>query len=290
MACLDSKLLKNSNQFVTSPVLDSHMVLDTHDAGLSRDLLVDGIREPDSASVIKGLIRPGQTVIDVGANIGYYALLESRLVGENGRVIAIEPVRDNTRLLEKSIALNGYRNIRVLDMAVGDRIGTAKMQVGRQRNLSRVVTGANSSIETTGEIVVIMYSLDDLKIYPDVIRMDVEGYEYEIIKGMKGILASGKPLTLCIELHPSIMGVEKTAELLRTLKEAGMEVSAAVIDAPIRGAVRHKLLGRLAWFSLSRAMGYYGNRGLIDLTIDDMLSNPKYLSGEYPVAQVFFSR
>ena len=105
-----SRLLAPSpNGYVEKEINGSRMYLDPTDKGLSIDLLVDGIREPYITEVTKRELKQGQTVVDIGANIGYYALLEARQVGPTGRVYAIEPVPENFATLNKNVRLNQYR-------------------------------------------------------------------------------------------------------------------------------------------------------------------------------------
>lgn len=118
------KRKSKNNRFIFKEVNESHMLLDTNDHGISSELIFKGIREPLSTEFFKGEIKEGDICIDIGANIGYYALLESRLVGKNGKVYAIEPVPKNTNLLKRNIEINNYSNIEVFQIAIGDKNGS----------------------------------------------------------------------------------------------------------------------------------------------------------------------
>jgi FkbM family methyltransferase len=128
----------------------------------------------------------------VGANIGYYALMAARRVGPRGRVYAVEPVPHNMELLEASINLNGYTNIETFRLAMGQSDSTAKMYLSDHPNWSSFYPPR----KITGVIDIPIMSVDSflkVKRSPDLIRMDVEGYEYEILLGMTGLLKSARP-------------------------------------------------------------------------------------------------
>ena len=86
--------------------------------------------EPAKHALIRRHLRPGMTFIDVGANKGDFTLLAARLAGNSGRVIWIEPEPENHSMLQRSIALNNYANIRVMQVALSDGDGTANLQIG----------------------------------------------------------------------------------------------------------------------------------------------------------------
>src|SRR5467141_1075991 len=106
------------------------------DRGISRELSVYGTHEPRSTQLLKQFLKPGMTVVDIGGNLGYYALLEAQMVGNSGCVIAIEPVAANFAQLSKNVAANGYRNTILHNVAIGASNGIAAMHVGNKSNFS----------------------------------------------------------------------------------------------------------------------------------------------------------
>ena len=220
--------LKAKNGYLVKMVQGSKMKLDLNDKGISKDLAVDGIREPESTNAIKNFIKEGDVVVDIGANLGYYALLESRIVGSKGIVYAIEPSPSNVDGLNENIKLNGYTNIECFTIGIGDKKEIAKMFISPHSNLNSLVIQKNKKI--IGNIYIQITTLDDFlkgKKQPDFVRMDVEGYEYNIIKGMDGLLNSKKPLKIFMELHPHIMEKDKTTFVLKSLMESGFEIKKA---------------------------------------------------------------
>ncbi len=169
-------------EFVIRDINGSKMYLDILGEGLPRDLIIDGVRELQVTECVKKEIKEGEVIVDIGANIGYYALLESRLVGEKGVVYAIEPAPGNFVLLEKNIKLNNYSNIKAFQLAIGNRIGTAPMYISEQCNLNTMINIVGKTVKGIEEVAIT--TLDEFlknKPYPGMVRMDVEGYECEII-------------------------------------------------------------------------------------------------------------
>ena len=97
---------------------------DAADAAVTPGLRSGG-SEPHLTKVFERYCRPGMTVVDVGANLGYYSLLASRLVGDSGRVVALEPNSENCRLLLSSLRLNGSTNVELLPVAADVASGWA---------------------------------------------------------------------------------------------------------------------------------------------------------------------
>ena len=189
------------------------MYLLKDDPGLSRVLAKKGIWEKATTEMVKNTIKPGMTVIDIGANLGYYALLESKLVGPRGKVYAIEPVEQNYETLLKNIELNKAHNIMPFKLAIGSANVAREMLLSCNSNHGTFMDASLFSGFYTERMEKIgrdkaqmeMLTLDRFielqgieKV--DYIRMDVEGYEVEIAKGMTETLERFSPQVL-MELH-----------------------------------------------------------------------------------------
>ena len=176
------------------------MLLGLNDKGIHKDLYLNGIREPKATRYLQTILRPDWTVVDIGANIGYYALQEARVVRN---VIAIEPTPESHRTLVVNIGLNEYMNIETWQMAIGDYNGRAGFEISRACNWNSVspasVRGASLH---GGDMQVQIIRLDELLNgrWVNYVRMDVEGYELHVLKGMERILRDKKP-GLFIEVH-----------------------------------------------------------------------------------------
>jgi FkbM family methyltransferase len=207
------------------------------DHGISRELSVYQTHEPLATQLVKQLLKPGMNVVDIGGNLGYYALLEAQMVGDAGRVIAIEPVAANFAQLSKNVEANGYRNILLHNVAIGASNGTAPMYLSKKSNWHSL----HPVPWKTREITVRVSTLDALLaqhklLSVDLIRMDLEGYEIEVIQGMAETLKDYSP-RLLVELHPHVVGARAIVGYLRQLKALGYDLDWVLDnerDRPIR--------------------------------------------------------
>jgi len=230
--------LTRSQGLCERSVQGSRMRLPIDDPGISRDLIIRGMRERYETKMIREVLRPGMTVVDIGANIGYYALLEARSVTESGQVYAIEPEPRNVELLKDNVSLNGYRHVHVDQAAVGDETGFAQLYRSTHRNLHnllRPLKGDHSVVDVR------ICRLDDLLAERGVdlrsvnlIRMDIEGYEAKALAGMAKTLELATELTLFIEFHPLYIAKLPGCSLEKTmgmLEESGFQMEYATATA-----------------------------------------------------------
>jgi len=227
------------------------------DSGISHDLYFHGTREQASISYLlnNNIIKPGDIALDIGGNIGYYVLLESKLVGETGKVYALEPVKDSCDQLRKNIELNNRTNIETYNIAASDVNGTSNIHISCYRNWSSLVNTIPTRFSHTEKITTVTMDnfLND-KPTPNFIRMDVEGYEYAIVRGLKQTLLSQKRGAMLLEIHPNIMSKDQTIELFSLLEETGY-TKVTVLHEPYRGWLNKKREIRpvIAW--LTRLIG-----------------------------------
>ena len=141
--------------------------------------------------VIERVVMPGNVVFDVGANVGYYTLLASLLVGRAGKVFAFEPVRKNLAYLERHLRINGVSNVTVIDKAVSDRDGYVSFVDGPSASMGhfaetggyQVPTVAIDSLVERGELPL-----------PDFMKIDVEGAELLVLRGAKRTIEQARPV------------------------------------------------------------------------------------------------
>jgi FkbM family methyltransferase len=194
------------------------------DNGVSREIAVHRVHEPLATRLLLETLKPGMNVVDIGSNIGYYALLEARLVGPCGRVVAIEPMRENARQLGRNIRANGYTNIVIHELGIADRNGIAEMNVSEKSNWHTLgavpwpTTQRQVRVSTLDDLVQRL-SLKRL----DLIRMDLEGYEITVIKGMQWTFRKYGPRML-VEIHPHIVGAQSILTYLHSLERLGFGV------------------------------------------------------------------
>jgi len=152
--------------------------------------------EKEVESVLLDQVIPGQTVYDVGANIGWFSLLAARKVGPSGRVVAFEPSIANASFATKNAVSNGFDDLLVVPAAVSDEDGWATFSNE---------TSLKGKLSASGGVRVPVLSLDHWIAQtgerpPQVVKIDVEGAEGSALRGMRETLREHRP-TLIIELH-----------------------------------------------------------------------------------------
>jgi len=175
----------------------SKIFLSTDDLGFACHLMLDGYWEIWLTQFFARVIKPGMTVIDVGANFGYYTVLFGDAVGATGRVVAIEPVPSTAAVLRKTIDLNGLTyTTRLVIAAAGDR-DDAEVHIvvppGEPKNAAVVAAPCEGSIVAPSVTIDrLTRDLDRL----DMVKIDAEGAEVTILAGMKETIARFKPRIL----------------------------------------------------------------------------------------------
>jgi FkbM family methyltransferase len=163
--------------------------------------------EPHVTRALRDTLGRGATFIDVGANIGYFALLAAKIVGPSGRVLAFEPNPANCELLRRSIATNEFGNVTLHQQAVAESRQTLHFATAGIDSNGRVVNPAEAAAEVVALPTVEAVALDEAladRARIDVIKLDVEGAEARAWRGMQTILARHKP-TLLFEFSPVLL-------------------------------------------------------------------------------------
>lgn len=175
------------------------MYVDSQDVGLSSHLMIDGYWEMWVTETMARLIKPGMVVADIGANLGYFTLMMGDLVGPAGWVHAFEPNPPIVERLRHSVSINeGYQRTTVHQVALADHDGEAHMFVptSEPKNASLV-----THPDPACTIPVPVRRLDSLEGMDrlDFIKIDVEGAEEALWRGMDRLLGSDRPLTILLE-------------------------------------------------------------------------------------------
>ena len=216
-----------------------------NDPGISLELTRFGIHEPVTTQIVQEKIKKGMVCLDCGGNIGYYATLESNLVGKEGRVIAIEPSPVNFQYLQKNLELQGQENYEVYNLACGKEDDEITFVIHKISNMCRVAHENEQESEDKKLVKIPMRKLDtflsDKKIDRlDLLRMDIEGSELKLFQGALETLRKFKPM-IQMELHPGHLGPENTKKVLELLSNEGYEFSTFMIgylDTPLVGTKR----------------------------------------------------
>jgi FkbM family methyltransferase len=156
-----------------------------------------GTAEPHLQRAIKKYVEGGDTVYDIGANMGYVSLTLAKRVGAKGRVIAFEPVPSNISLLRTNIENNKLTNVRVMEVAASDRCGTAVIRMTKNLSTASLIWHRNDPSAT--EVVIRTVAIDELVkagvfSEPRFVKIDVEGAESQVLEGMRHTLAASRPV------------------------------------------------------------------------------------------------
>lgn len=195
---------------------------------VSRTLYLFDDFEADVTGLITDLLKPGQVMLDVGANFGYFSLLAARKVGPTGRVYSFEPDPRNIARFAANIERNHFSNITLVPKAVFNQPGTIQLNMAsdQEDNLG------SSSIIDAGKgrtvIDVETLTLDDFlpaQNIPQVhlLKMDIEGAELGALQGAKASLQSGRIQQLLLEFHQFILGPEKLRQTLEEIISYGYQ-------------------------------------------------------------------
>ncbi len=189
---------------------------------IGRALCTQGVWESEVTQKVMEVVKPGMKVVDVGADVGYYSILFSRLVGVGGRVFSFEPIDEARSVLEENMVLNAARNISVYDFALGCQAAT--MILERPFELSRLKPG--KLLKGDRDIDVQVRVFDELDGFPriDFVKMDVEGAEYDVLVGMREMIRRDHPILL-IEVHAVLLPIfgQSVVSLRRFLREMGYQ-------------------------------------------------------------------
>ena len=190
-----------------------------------------GAFEPEMIETLKKYLRPGSVFIDAGASEGYFTVIGAKLCGAEGRVVAIEPQLRQIAAIEKNIALNSIDNVKLLNIALSDQPGTALMYLAPDINTgsSGLVKDARAN-RPTQEIAVktLAQVFDDQGLsHVDLMKMDIESYEYEALLGSVALFRQKRFRVLAIEVHPDILARrgKSAADIGAMLAECGYQFS-----------------------------------------------------------------
>lgn len=182
-------------------------------------------REAETMEAFRRVLRPGDTVVEVGAHIGYIAMFFSHLVGPRGRVITFEPGENNLPYVRANVAPLG--NVRLVEKAVGDRAATMKLNIenltGQNNSLLDHFEGLTANQRAAAvatevrAVDVEVITLDSYcaaeNVRPALVKIDVEGFEHEVLLGAKEVLATHRPIVMVeVQRH-----AEAIFDLLRGL-------------------------------------------------------------------------
>ncbi len=180
------------------------IALDPKNGYVDEKICDDGVFEPEMLDEFIKYIHDGMTFADIGANIGQHTLFASRLVGENGHVISFEPIPHLYEQIKKSVEGNKMHNVKVINAGCGNREETLNIYMDSSNLAASSLIIPNTTNKLTTTPVHIIRPEPILLPYKkiDVIKIDVEGYEYQTLLGLEKILERDKPV-IFLEYTPT---------------------------------------------------------------------------------------
>jgi FkbM family methyltransferase len=226
--------------------------------GIQRAMFL-GVYEPDQTEWFKQCLSPGDVVIDVGASFGYYTTLSSFLVGPTGKVFAFEPSPLPSRVIEEAIEESGIDNVLLTKAAVGSEAGSVSLFLPTTKYLH-----SPSILESDSGFIPIQVPIVALDFFEPLqgtsrvklVKIDVEGYEPNVLEGMKTLIAGKRIENIICEFNSGWLRRNSTTpkQLLERFLDLGYNIRA---QTKFQGNLigHHGELFDLQdiWFSLSEA-------------------------------------
>jgi len=205
---------------LTEPYVTAHR-LETH--GLSKYVYLYKTREILDNDIIMKEVHGDMHILEAGANIGYYVLLESTLLDKGGKIYAFEPDPRNVEVLRKNIKVNNLESmVDIHPYAVGDKDSVGQFRLYKESNMNSFVKNIKKNDKDETLIDMKYVKLDSFSEIDkvDFMRMDIEAYECFLLDGAMEFLKRKKNIKLLIELHPDCYN-EGELNFNRRLKELG---------------------------------------------------------------------
>lgn len=173
-------------------------------------LIEEGAYEPETTAIFRRLIKPGFTVLDIGANEGFFACLASQLAGPGGLVVAVEPQQRIADVLEINLALNRFAHSHIVHAVVAEAdYATAEINLfpltnsGASSLVRRYRFGSTrqKTLTRTPTSIAHEFGIETL----DFVKVDVEGYEAEVARSLAPLLKEGRVRHLLLDYHQPIL-------------------------------------------------------------------------------------
>jgi FkbM family methyltransferase len=200
------------------------------DAGPEAAAYVKGAVEVPVQETLSASLKTGAIFYDVGANVGFFSVLAGRIVGSAGTVYAFEPVPQNASRLENNARLNNLNNVEVIKIALSGRCGQSELLLARHSG-GAVLRGAGIPPDFTESIAVETYTMDvfiekEQLRPPNLVKIDVEGAELDVLKGMSGVLRKYGP-KIILEIDDKVQSrcLDKLSACRKFLRDMGYKIN-----------------------------------------------------------------
>jgi len=197
------------------------MIFNQADRWVGKSFSEYGEFSESEVQLFRKVILPGDTVLDLGANIGAHTVSISRLIGEKGVVLAFEPERNNFYTLAGNIAINNIKNAVVFQMAIGDQkgeISVPELDFAKTTNFGGLELSKEAKYDRSYNVP--LETIDNLKLNKlNFMKIDVEGMEAEVLRGAKDSIKKFRPF-----IYVENDRENKSAELIDLIKSFGYQV------------------------------------------------------------------
>jgi FkbM family methyltransferase len=165
--------------------------------------------EPETKALLVSFLKPGMAFVDLGANEGFFSVIAARAVGPTGRVLAIEPQSRLGPVIRRNLELNDAANVTLAQVAISAEAGVAEFNLAPDTNsgssgLSRATRYANPT-QSVRTLTLDLCLQEHALTMVDVMKIDIEGYEYEAVLGAKELFRTLKVRRLLIEIHDKLL-------------------------------------------------------------------------------------
>jgi FkbM family methyltransferase len=183
----------------------------------------------EEKKIISKFIKRGDSVIDVGGNLGFFVLILNELVGKTGNIYTFEPSKKLKAKLESTVKKNNLQNVTIVNLALGESEATTTLHYNpKQTGLTSIVTDFETgSLSEEIQITTLDKFSENIPGKISFIKIDTEGYEPQVLRGAKELIKKDKPV-IYIELGGDHL--ETSIEALKVLKELGYYCEAEEVD------------------------------------------------------------
>jgi FkbM family methyltransferase len=241
----DSRAVYLGDQTVLCRVLGKYLVYaDSQETGITPHLCLDGYWESWITLALARTVRRGWHCLDVGANHGYYTLIMADAAGPEGRVVPVEPTPRLAELLRQTLDVNGFPHVTVVQEAVSDADGqTLQLVIPAHRSLNArlsEVAGPTDEVAEVRSVTIDALTRDWPRV--DLIKIDVEGAEEAVWRGMQQTIARNRDLVVILELN--IARYDDPRSFLRAIELEGFRLRYIDVDGGVKEVAIDQLLSK----------------------------------------------
>lgn len=197
--------LGRTRTFVTSRCGSDFVVLDGRSMSLPKDEYFHVVimeHEGYETKFVKNIVKKGDNILVLGANIGYWTCLLAELVGNTGRVFAFEPSPYNFEFLKKNVDVNGYRNVTLEQKAVADKNYKTLLYLSDTTMDNRIYDTHKNRKSVEVEVIRLDDYFKNLDVSIDFVKSNIQGADFAAIQGMSELLKKSRNVKLIVEFQP----------------------------------------------------------------------------------------